>query len=90
MTTCLIRDLSIDLFNLPPLPNERNAMDSYLDIPNNFYILDGKNSRLLQLTDRKEFNRKTVSGNEGFVLEIPFLECAFGTKYYVVDKINVK
>ena len=88
MTTCLKRDLSIDLFNLPPLPDERNAMDSYLDIPNNFYILDGKNSRLLQLTDRKEFDRKTVSGNEGFVLEIPFLGHAFGTKYYVVDKIN--
>ena len=88
MTTHLKRDLSIDLFNLPPLPDERNAMDSYLDIPNNFYILDGKNLRLLQLTDRKEFNRKTISGNAGFVLEIPFLEHAFGTKYYVVDKIN--
>ena len=63
-------------------------MDSYLDIPNNFYILDGKNLRLLQLPDRKEFDRKTISGNEGFVLDIPFLECAFGTKYYVVDQIN--
>ena len=88
MTTHSKRDLSIDLFNLPLLPDERNAMDSYLDVPNNFYIPDGKNLRLLQLTDRKEFDRKTISGNEGFVLEIPFLECAFGIKYYVVDKIN--
>ena len=88
MTTHLKRDLSIDLFNLPPLPDKRNTMDSYLDVPNNFYILDGKNSRLLQLTERKEFNRKTIDGNEGFVLEIPFLEGAFGTKYFVVNKIT--
>ena len=26
--------------------------------------------------------------NEGFVLQIPFLEHAFGTKYFVVDKQN--
>ena len=80
MTTHLKRNFSIDLFNLPPIPDERNAMDSYLDVTNNFYIPDGKNSRLLQLTERKEFNRKTLDGNEGFVLEIPFLEGAFGTK----------
>ena len=30
----------------------------------------------------------TVDENEGFVLEIPFLECAFGTKHFIVDKIN--
>ena len=53
-------------------------MDSYLDVPNNFYIPDGKNSRLLQLTERKEFDRKILDGSEGFVLEIPFLEGAFG------------
>ena len=68
--------------------DERNAMDSYLDIPNNFYIPDGKKSRLLQLTDRKELDRKTIDGNEGFVLEIPFLEGAFGTKYFVINKIT--
>ena len=88
MTTHSKRDLSIDLFNLPALPDERNMMDSHLDVPNNFYILDGKNSRLLQLTERKEFDRKTIDGNEGIVLEIPFLEGAFGTKYFVVDKIT--
>ena len=44
MTTQSKQDLSIDLFNLPPLPdsNKRNAMDAYLDIPNNYYIPDGK------------------------------------------------
>ena len=29
-----------------------------------------------------------MDGNEGFVLQIPFLEHAFGTKYFVVDKQN--
>ena len=29
-----------------------------------------------------------MHGNEGFVLQIPFLECVFGTKYFVVDKQN--
>ena len=52
------------------------------------YIPDGKNSRLLDLVERREFKRKTINGNKGFVLQIPFLECAFGTKYFVVDKQN--
>ena len=63
-------------------------MDAYLDIPNNYYIPDGKNSRLLDLVERREFERKTMDGNEGFVLQILFLECAFGTKYFIVDKQN--
>ena len=63
-------------------------MDAYLDVPNNYYILDGKNSRLLDLVERREFERKTIDGNEGFVLQIPFLEHAFGTKYFMVDKQN--
>ena len=45
-----------------------------------------RNSRLLDLVERKEFERKTIDGNEGFVLKIPFLEHAFGTKYFIVDK----
>ena len=63
-------------------------MDAYLDIPNNYYIPDGKNSRLLDLVERREFERKTIIGNEWFVLQIPFLEHSFGTKYFVVDKQN--
>ena len=39
-------------------------------------------------TDRREFERKTIDNNKGFVLGIPFLEHAFGTIYYVVDKQN--
>ena len=78
------------MFNLPPLPdsNKWNAMDAYLDVPNNYYIPDGKNTRLLDWVERREFERKTIDGNEGFVLQIPFLEHAFGTKYFIVDKQN--
>ena len=92
MTTHLKKDLSIDLFNLPPLPdsNKWNAMDAYLDVPNNYYIPDGKNSRLLDWVERREFERKTIDGNEGFVLQIPFLDHTFGTKYFAVDKQNGK
>ena len=81
MIICSQKHISIDLFNLPPLPDKRNVMDSYQDIPNNFYIPGGKNSR-------QNSNRKTIDGNEEFVLEILFLECAFGTKYFIVDQIN--
>ena len=78
------------MFNLPPLPdsNKWNTMHAYLDIPNNYYIPDGKNSRLLDWVERREFERKTIDGNEGFVLQIPFLEHAFGTKYFIVVKQN--
>ena len=31
---------------------------------------------------------RPIDGNEGFVLQIPFLEHAFGTKYFIVDKQN--
>ena len=88
MATHSKKEISIDLFNLPPLPDERNAMDSNLDVPNNYYIPNGKNSRWWNITNRKWFNRQTVDSNEGFVLEIPFLEGAFSTKHFIVDKVN--
>ena len=40
------------------------------------------------LQTRKGFDRQTLDSNEGFVLEIPFLEGDFGTKHFIVDKIN--
>ena len=88
MATHSKKEISVDLFNLPPLPDERNAMDSYLDISNNYYIPNGRNSRLMNITTRNVFDRKMVNGNEGFVLEIPFLEGEFGTKHFIVDKVN--
>ena len=56
------------MFNLPPLPDETNALDAYMDVPNNFYIPDGMNTRLMDCVERREFERKTIDGNEGFVL----------------------
>ena len=35
----------------------------------NYYIPDGKNSRLLDRTDRVEFERETIEGNTGFQIE---------------------
>ena len=59
-----------------------------MDVPYNSYIPDGKNSRLLDRTDRVEFDRETIEGNTGFKLEIPYLEYAFGTKYFIMDRIT--
>ena len=88
MDTSLHKSVLIDLFNLPPLPNECNTEESYMDVPYNYYIPDGKNSRLLDRTDRVEFNRETLDGNTGFQLEIPYLEHTFGTKYFVMDCVT--
>ena len=59
-----------------------------MDMPYNYYIPDGKNSRLLDRTDRVEFDRETLDGNTGFQLKIPYLEHAFGTKYFVMDQVT--
>ena len=66
MDTRSHKSVSIDLFNLPPLPDERNNEESYMDIQYNYYIPDGKNSRLLDRRDRVEFDRETLEGNTGF------------------------
>ena len=68
MTTHLRKEILIDLFNLLPLPDDRNALDAYMDIPHNFYIPDGKNTRLMDYVERQEFGRQTIDNNEGFVL----------------------
>ena len=34
--------VSVDLFNLPTLPDKRRVATSYLDIPVDFYLPDGK------------------------------------------------
>ena len=80
--------LSVDLFNLPTLPDERRVATSYLDIPVNFYLPDGKNSKISKIVSRQAFDRQTPDGNEGFVIEIPYLEGAFGTNTYLIDKVT--
>ena len=88
MDTHLHKSVSIDLFNLLLLPNEWNKEKSYMDVSYNYYIPDRKNSRLLDRTDRVEFDRETIGGNTGFKLEIPYLEYAFSTKYFIMDKVT--
>ena len=58
------------------------------EFPNDFYLPDEKNSRISQIINKWIFGRQTPDSNEGVGVEIPYLECAYGTKYYVVDQIN--
>ena len=88
MDTHLRKSVFIDLFNLPPLPDKCTKEESYMDMPYNYYIPDGKNSRLLDRTDRVEFDRETLEGNKCFQLKIPYLEHAFSTKYFIMDRVT--
>ena len=80
--------VSVDLFNLPTLPDERRVATSYLDIPVDFYLPDGKNSKISKIVSRQAFDRQTPDGNEGFVIEIQYLKRAFGTNTYLIDKVT--
>ena len=57
--------ISVDLFNLPTLPDERRVATSYLDIPVDFYLPDGKNSKISKIVSRQTFVRQTPNDNEG-------------------------
>ena len=59
MNTCSCKSVLIDLFNLPPLPDKHNTKESYMDVPHNYYIPDGKNSRLLDRTDMLTADQRT-------------------------------
>ena len=80
--------VSVDLFNLPTLPDEMRVATSYLDIPVDFYLPDGKNSKISKVVNRQAFDRQTPDGNEGFVIEIQYLERAFCTNIYLIDKVT--
>ncbi len=80
--------VSVDLFNLPTLPDERRVATSYLDIPVDFYLPDGKNSKISKVVSRQAFDRQTPDGNEGFVIKIQYLERAFCTNIYLIDKVT--
>ena len=56
--------VSIDLFNLPPLPDTRKIVNTWT------------------------FDRLTPDGNEGVGVKLDYLECAYGTRYYVINKVN--
>ena len=50
--------------------------------------LTGKNSKISKIISRQAFDRQTPDGNEGFVIEIQYLERAFSTNTYLIDKVT--
>ena len=81
-------NISMDLFNLPSLPDQRESMTMICDFPKDFYIPDGKSSKMSQIINKWVFDRQTPGGNEGVGIKIPYLECAYSTRYYVFDTVN--
>ena len=62
--------VSINLFNLPALPDARRQSMMFCSIPSDFFLLDGKNSRLSQIVNMWTLERLTPDGNEGVGLKI--------------------
>ena len=80
--------ISIDLFNLPPLLDTRRQSTMQCEIPNDFFLPDGKNTQLSKIVNTWTFDRLTPNGNEGVGVQIDYLEHAYGTRYYVINKVN--
>ena len=81
--------VSIDLFDLPPLPDARRQSAVLCENPNEFFPVRQKEfHRLSQIINTWTFRKLTPDGNEGVGVEISYLECASGTKYYVIDQVN--
>ena len=80
--------VSIDLFNLLPLPDTRKHSTMICEIPNDFFLPDGKNTQLSKVVNTWTFDRLTPNGNEGVGVKLDYLECTYGTRYYVNDKVN--
>ena len=80
--------VSIDLFNLPPLPDTRRQSTMQCEIPNDFFLPDGKNTQLSQIINTWMFDRLTPNGNEGVGVQMDYLEHAYETIYYVINKVN--
>ena len=51
---------------------------------------DGKNTQLSKIINTLTFNRLAPNGNEGVGVQIDYLEHAYGTRYYVINKVNGK
>ena len=80
--------VSIDLFNLPPLPDTRKQSTMICKIPNDFFLPDGKNTQLSKIVNTWTFDRLTPNGNEGVGVQLDYLECVYRTRYYVINKVN--
>ena len=81
-------NISMNLFNLSSLPDQRRSMTMICDFPKDFYIPDGKNSKMSQIINKWVFDRQTPDGNEDVGIEIPYLEHAYGTRFYIIDTVN--
>ena len=57
------------------------------EIPNDFFLPDGKNTQLSKVVNTWTFNRLTPNGNEGVGVKLN-LEQAYRTRYYVIDKVS--
>ena len=64
-------NISIDLFNLPGLPDERKATTMSCEIFNDFFLPDEKNSRLSQIVNTWTFGRLTPM----MVMRVLVLKC---------------
>ena len=80
--------VSIDLFNLPPLPDARKHLTMICEIPNDFFLPDRKNMQLSKVVNTWTFDRLTPNGNEGVRVKLDYLERAYGTRYFVIDKVS--
>ena len=80
--------ISINLFNLPPLPDARKHSTMICEIPNDFFLPDGKNTQLSKVVNTWTFDRLTPNGNEGVGVKLDYLERVYGTRYYVINKVN--
>ena len=80
--------VSIDLFNLPPLPDTRKHSTMICEIPNDFFLPDGKNTQLSKVVNTWTFDRLTPNGNEGVGVKLDYLERTYGTRYYVINKVS--
>ena len=87
-SSCTKSSVSIDLFNLPPLLDMIKHPTMICEIPNDFFLLDGKNTQLSKVINTWTFDRLTPNGNEGVGVKLDYLECTYGTRYYVIDKVN--
>ena len=80
--------ISIDLFNIPPLPDTRRQTTILGEFQNDFFLPDKKNSRLSQIAKTWTFSRLTPDGNENVGVKIGYLEHTYGTKNCIIDHIN--
>ena len=79
--SCTRSSVSIDLFNLPPLPDTRRQSTMQCETPNDFFLPDGKNTQLSKIINTWTFDRLTPNGNEGVGVQMDYLECAYDTRY---------